>query len=182
MPSPETLKKLAEVYNYPYLDLAEKVGIISAEDRTKTLDLKRSLDVVGLAELLINNLFMKHTKKHLEKIEPQLNEVKNKYKNLLGDTFELTRNGIREFARELEKTGTHQDIHHFARFFDDINMVLLEINPREYPYGDLYYEIKSPLTSYKGHDLTNEDRTIIMAFLDGLFADRINKKSKSSQS
>ena len=171
-PTHEVIKKIAKAYNYPYLDLAEKAGIISLEDKEKAIEIKKTFDSISFCELLVVELkFFPENRMPL--LISQLNLLKDKYKELLGDSFNFTIDDIRELGRELAKSGTAQDFMNFSMFYDDVMDLINKANPKPYSDSDLYYELKNPLLYYKNVELTDEDKINLINYLEFILRDRI---------
>ncbi|MGO4346327.1 helix-turn-helix domain-containing protein [Paenibacillus sp. MCAF9] len=169
-PTPEVIKKLAKAYDRPYLELAEQAGFLSSDEKQKALNVQRIFDPISFCELIVQELKIHHKRKHL--LIPKFAELKLKYKALLGESFEFTKEAIRELGRELSVSGTSEEMNQFIAFYDDISKLFHDNNPLPFSRDDIYYKIKNPLSTYKGHDLNDNHRKLIIAYLDALFPDK----------
>lgn len=160
LPTPETLRKLAKAYDYPYLDLAEIAGIITDKDRKAALELSGYIDIVRFCELLADRISDFPDLRFLD-------ELKIKYPNLLEDSFEFSRESLEQLGQELKKSGTYEEIRSFVDFFDDAVKLCSQQSTR-YPNSDIYHAVIDPLSTYKGIHLKSKERSEIINFIEYL--------------
>jgi transcriptional regulator with XRE-family HTH domain len=170
-PTPETLKKLATAYNYPYLDLLEKAGYIDelSEERKKEANettLESFIDSwfdPQLAELTYKN---GENRIH-DYVLHDLIGLKKKYERLFDDdsvtpssfidAFQKCRNAIEKF-----------------RFFNDIGSLAAKMKGQEKKLEDL---MQYPVLSFQGEFLTDLEREKITDFTEKLIKERVKNHS-----
>lgn len=168
LPTPDTLRKLSKAYNYPYLELAELAGIITQEDKLKAIESK--IYIEDFTDIIVNEI---RGFKDLS----FLDELKEKYIDLLGNSFEFSRESIRDLERKLLSAGNEEDVMKLVKLVDDV----MRLRPKttRYHKNDIYFAITDPLVgTYKGVELSEEEKQEIMKFIEYL----IHKRGENSHS
>jgi transcriptional regulator with XRE-family HTH domain len=163
-PTPDTLRKLAKAYNYPYLELAEMAGIIEEGDKKRAIDVKEYLDVIAFCELIVRQIVGYQNLDFL-------NDLKIKYNRILGDNFEFTQESIRKLGQELNNSGTYEEVLEFINLYDDIIRYCADKRTGYYD-NDLYYAVTDPLATYKDIELSDSEKKEIENFIEYLIHKR----------
>jgi transcriptional regulator with XRE-family HTH domain len=165
LPTPDTLRKLSKAYNYPYLELAEMAGIITQEDKLKAIESKKYVE--DFTDIIIDQIRGFNDLSFLD-------QLKEKYIDLLGDSFEFSRESLRNLEHELLSKGAEENVRRLVELVDDV--MRLRPKTRRYERGDLYPAITDPLGgTYKNIQLTDDERKEVMKFIEYL----IHKREES---
>ncbi|MED1802982.1 helix-turn-helix domain-containing protein [Brevibacillus porteri] len=167
-PSPEILEKLATPLNVPYMQLMRIAGYSNQGD----LDFQAMLDGLLKGILEVTDMGDSFPDSLLDK----LNKLIPKYDSAFEDDFEFSP----ESLRKLISNSTWQQEWKYDLLIDVAVQTKIWRNEQIQREADIALDLVKVLEqkniTYCGHQLTDQDKQLITAYLDALFSGRISEK------
>lgn len=177
LPSPEILKKLAPHLGASHAELLIKAGHLTSDQIDQLSEWESRVKTEPKLKVTFNelqfHLFASYGNEFSRKMKPEIQSLKNHYRDILGDNFKFNLVSLRELEKKALQA--HPDVRErIESFFIEIFNAILTTRNNLLLKGDLHYLISVPIVNYKGIRLSATDRKHIHSFLEGLFADRLH--------